>query len=75
MIDLGTIAGLLEHRHQLAAYCPACERRRVLPLAHLVANGKGSLRLPIKVRCINCGGPGRLQVRPRVPTLDPQRGG
>lgn len=68
MIDLSTIAGLLEHDHQLAAYCPKCERWRVLPLAHLVANGNGSLRLPVKVRCVECGGLGRLQVRPPVPT-------
>lgn len=75
MFDLATIAGLLEHDHQLAAYCPRCERWRVLPLAHLVANGKGSLQLPLKVRCLECGGPGRLQVRPPVPTIDPRRGG
>jgi len=75
MIDLGTIAGLLARDHQLAAYCPMCERWRVLPLAHLVANGKGAMRLPVKVRCVECGGQGRLQVRPPVPTLDPHRGG
>lgn len=68
MIDLGTLAGLLEHHHELAAYCPHCERWRVLPLAHLVANGKGSRRLPVKVRCVECGGPGRLQVRPPAPS-------
>lgn len=70
MIDLGTIAGLHEHEHQLAAYCPTCGRWRVLPLAHLVANGKGSLRLLVKVRYVKCGGPGRLQVRPPVPRPD-----
>jgi len=30
-------AGLLEHRHEIAAYCPRCDRWRVLPLAELVA--------------------------------------
>jgi hypothetical protein len=67
MIDLGSIAGLLEHRHELAAYCPRCERWRLLPLAHLVAIGQGARRLPIAVRCVECGELGRLQVRPPVP--------
>ena len=39
-----------------------------VPLAELVAQGKGSLRLPIAVRCRDCGEPGRLQVRPPMPT-------
>ena len=26
MIELGTLAGLLEHRHELGAYCPRCGR-------------------------------------------------
>ena len=33
MIDLGTLAGLHAHDHQLAAYCPRCDAWRVLPLA------------------------------------------
>jgi hypothetical protein len=68
MIDLGTLAGLHEHRHQLAAYCPRCDRWSVLPLAELVAAGQGARRLPIRVRCVICGQFGRLQVRPPVPT-------
>ena len=32
-------------------------------------------RLPIAVRCRDCGEPGRSQVRPPLPTLDPQRRG
>ena len=66
MIELGTLAGLLEHRHEIAAYCPRCDRWRVLPLAELVAQGHGARRLPFTVRCRDCGAPGRLQVRPRV---------
>ena len=50
MIDCSTLAGLHEHDYLLAAYCPKCERWSVLPLAELVAQGKGSLRLPIRVR-------------------------
>ena len=68
MIDLGTVAGLLEHDHKLVAYCLRCDRWSVLPLAELVAEGKGSLPLPIRVRCRDCGEMGRLQVRPPVPT-------
>jgi hypothetical protein len=68
MIDLGTIAGLLEHDHGLAAYCSRCGRWAALPLAEMVAQGKGSLRLPIRVRCRDCGERGTLQVQPPVPT-------
>lgn len=75
MFDVGSFAGLLEQDHPLAAYRTQCERWRVLSLAHLVAIGKRSLRLPVKVRCVGCGGPGRPQVRPPVPTMDPRRGG
>lgn len=75
MIDLGDIAGLHSHDHTLAAYCATCSRWAVLPLAELVTQGKGSLRLPIKVRCRDCGERGLLQVRPPVPTLDPRRAG
>ena len=67
MIDLGSIAGLYEHEHELQAYCHSCNRWSVLPLADLVAQGRGSLRLPFKVRCRVCGETGRLQVRPPVP--------
>jgi hypothetical protein len=68
MIDLGTLAGLLEHDHELRAYCAQCDRWAVVPLALLVAQGKGALRLPITVRCRDCGEPGQLQVRPPMPT-------
>ncbi len=51
IIDLGTIAGLHERDHQLAAYCRRCDAWRVLPLGECVGQGKGSLRLPIRVRC------------------------
>jgi len=75
MIDLGTLAGLLEHEHQLAAYCPRCDRWAEIDLAAMVARGQGARRLPIRVRCRHCGEVGQLQVRPPVPTLDPARVG
>jgi RNase P subunit RPR2 len=68
MIDLGSIAGLHEHRHELHAYCQRCDRWSMLPLADLVAGGRGSSRLPVSVRCRDCGNAGRLQVRPPVPS-------
>jgi hypothetical protein len=73
MIDLGTLAGLHGHRHQLAAYCPCCDRWAVLDLAEMIAAGHGEQRLPVTVRCQICGEVGRLQVRPPVPTLEPHR--
>ena len=68
MIDLGSIAGLHEHRHELHAYCQRCDRWSILPLADLVASGRGSSRLPLTVRCRDCHEIGRLQVRPPMPT-------
>lgn len=68
MIDLSTLSGLLEHDHSLGAYFPKGSRWSVLPLANLVRHGKGSLRLPIRVRCRDGGSVGQLQVRPPMPT-------
>jgi len=55
MIDLGTLAGLHQHNHELHAYCVACDRWREIPLAELVAAGLGDRRLPIKLRCSSFG--------------------
>lgn len=68
MIDLGTISGLLEHDHELHAYCPHCQRWRVLNLEAMVRSGRGLQRLPFTVRCRDCGQIGQLQVRPPTPT-------
>jgi len=73
-IDLGTLTGLNENHHQLDAYCPRCDKWRVLPLAELVAQGHGLRRLPIAVRCQECGSPGQLHLRPPVPTRSPVGG-
>ena len=67
MIDLGSIRGLHNHRHELRAYCPRCDRWRVLDLAAMVAAGLGDRRLPLAVRCQECGERGQLQVRPIMP--------
>jgi RNase P subunit RPR2 len=67
MIDLGSIAGLLRHDHELRAYCVKCARWSVLDLATMVRDGHGDRRLPLSVRCRDCGEPGQLQVRPPMP--------
>jgi RNase P subunit RPR2 len=67
MIDLGNIAGLYAHDHELHAYCSSCDRWRALNLEWLVRQGKGDVRLPIRVRCRDCGEIGQLQVRPPMP--------
>ena len=67
MIDLGTLGGLLERRHRLDAYCQRCDRWAELPLAALVAADHGSRRLPLTMRCQDCGKVGQLQVRQTVP--------
>lgn len=67
MIDLGTIAGLHAHRHELHAYCLGCDRWSALPLETFIASGLGDRRLPLAVRCVRCGALGQLQVRPPMP--------
>jgi ribosomal protein L37E len=67
MIDLGCIAGLYEREHELHAYCSRCDRWHTLDLARMVREGKGSVRLPVRVRCRRCGEVGQLQVRPPMP--------
>jgi hypothetical protein len=67
MIDLGNVAGLHEHQHELHAYCSRCQRWSELDLGRLVEQGLGARRLPIRVRCDRCGQVGQLQVRPPMP--------
>jgi hypothetical protein len=71
MIDLGTLAGLYQHDHELHAYCLHCDRWGVLDLERMVLTGQGSTRLPLAVRCQDCGERGTLQVRPPMPTRGP----
>jgi len=68
MIDLGTLAGLLEHHHRLDAYCPRCGRWAELDLAAMIDAGLGDRWLPLRVSCRDCGEVGWLQVRPPVST-------
>jgi ribosomal protein L34E len=64
MLDLGTLAGLHAHQHELHAFCPRCERWSVTDLPGMILAGHGERRLPITVRCKDCGEAGQLQVRP-----------
>jgi len=41
MIDLGSIAGLHAHNHQLHAYCARCDRWTVLSVAAMIAASQG----------------------------------
>jgi hypothetical protein len=68
MVNLGTLRGLYERRHQVAAYCPSCRHWAVLDLEGMVRAGRGDM--PVKAlrpRCRRCGREGEKQVRPPVP--------
>lgn len=68
--DLSTFAGLLDHGHELACWCPGCRRWASCDLAMLVRNGLGERRITeCRPRCRLCGSRGEWQVRPRVPQL------
>lgn len=51
MIDLGSIAGLHEHGHQLAAYCQRCDRWVVLDPAALINAGDGQRLRAVTALC------------------------
>ena len=67
MIDLGSIAGLHEHGHQLACHCVRCDRWALLDLAAMINAGHDERPLPITVRCQLCGESGQVQARPIMP--------
>lgn len=57
MVTLDTFRALHEHEHQLAAYCPKCERWAVLDLERLIAEGRGDYCVAgRKPRCKHCRG-------------------
>jgi hypothetical protein len=65
MVTLDTLRALHEHEHQLAAYCPTCERWAVLDLEQLIAAGRGDyVFVGWTPRCSYCRGPGSWQLRP-----------
>ena len=70
-IDLGSVACLYEHDHEVHAYCATCDRWSALDLGEMVRRGQGARSLPLRVRCLRCGEMGVIQVRPPVPTRSP----
>jgi hypothetical protein len=40
----------------------------MLDLADMIRSGHGERRLPLRVKCGDCGAVGQLQVRPPMPT-------
>ena len=72
MIDLGSVARLYEHEHELHAYCATCDRWAALELGAMVAQGKGARRL---LHCQHCivvdesrGGGGDVCITDRTPS-------
>jgi hypothetical protein len=74
MLDLGSIAGLYKHAHELHAYCATCDRWAAVDLAAMIRQGQGEKRLPLRVRCRWCGAAGALQVRPPMPAWSNMNG-
>lgn len=67
-VALNTYAALLEHHHNLAAYCPACRRWADVDLEGLVTRGLCHRSfVGHRPRCRHCGTVGELQVRPPLP--------
>jgi hypothetical protein len=64
MFDLGSIEGLYARQHELHASGGRCDRW----LGRMVHDGHGSRRLPLAVRCGDCGEIGHLQIRPPIST-------
>jgi hypothetical protein len=63
VVTLDTLRKLHEHGHQLAAYCPTCERWAVLDLPALIAAGHGHRYcIGWRPRCSYCRGRGEVQV-------------
>jgi len=70
-IDVGTIGGLHERQHELLSYCPHRDRWTQPDLVAIVDAGQDNRRLPIKVRCRDCGELGRVQVRLPAKKMSP----
>ncbi|MDQ5880830.1 MAG: hypothetical protein QG616_660 [Pseudomonadota bacterium] len=71
MIRLDTFRALLEHRHDLACYCPGCRRWASTDLAGIVALGLGDRPISdCRPLCRVCGHRGEWQVRPPLPKFE-----
>ena len=68
-----TIEQLQSREHQLHAYCPACDRWKVLNLDEMLTLWRALEHAPTEVQCTECGHFGLLRVRNRVaPSSDAQ---
>jgi phage terminase large subunit GpA-like protein len=61
-----TIERLHERTHQLHAYCPVCDRWKLLNLDDMLARWHGLEQPPTEVQCSDCGHFGLLRVRTRL---------
>jgi len=61
-----TIEQLRSREHQLHAYCPACDRWKVLNLDEMLTLWRALEHAPAEVQCTECGHFGLLRVRNRV---------
>jgi len=61
-----TIKELHDRTHQLHAYCPVCDRWKLLDLDDMLARWCGLEQPPSEVQCSDCGHFGLLRVRRQV---------
>lgn len=67
-VSLRTIADLARFNHGLRADCWRCGRCAELDLQQLIRDGRGDLPYRrVRVRCTQCGEPGRIQLVAPVP--------
>jgi len=68
-IVLDSLAALAKYDHGVLAHCDACGHETLLDLPAVVER-HGDRPIPgVRVRCSACGEPGRIQVRPPMPTF------
>jgi hypothetical protein len=61
-----TIERLRSRDYQLHAFCPVCDRWKLLDLDEMLALWDGLAEVPSEVQCDDCGQFGLLRVRTRV---------
>jgi len=72
-IRITTVAELIAHDHSLRLYCPHCDRWAQAPLEKLAARGRANIPIQrLRFRCVMCGTPARMQLRP--PEIPPASG-
>ena len=61
-----SIERLRSREYQLHAYCPVCDRWKVLDLDEMLNLWHGLDQAPTEVQCTDCGHFGLLRVRNRI---------